>query len=1430
MYLLDTKKLIRNILIICVISTILLANTSSRASTYHVSLVEVFGKVVDGITNISLRNSVVTVFYDGSMIGKNYTTSNGNFYLILTFYQSSAPWSVNVVVENKTYYTFQNTFLLKGGYNNIGTIKLDELPTYVEIYPTIVKTDKNLPFYLNAYAYHTYYNYTTNLTALCNFTWSDGNKYEYGKEVQIKENITGSYYWNVTASYLNTSILSSKPSWVLINPTLISSINVYPNPVDAYDSVLLNLTAKYGTPPYKYVLSIANKTISTSSSFYLYRFNNSGIYNITLKDIDSVGEVNVTYAKIIVEKDLNASIIGPSYIDVGYNVMYLANITGGDGNYFYRWFVNNKSGTNNFFNISFGKPGKYNLLLNVSDTSEGIISATKTIYVHMKPSIDVLVNDVAVANTYTTEQGKSNNFEFIAINGTSPFIWNITPSLSNTNFSKYIGNIVYYNYTYTLPGKYYLVLNLTDIIGFTYNTQILVTVVPRLNFNINYNQTWDCGVPYYVHTYIINGLAPYSSTILINDNYSKNVVDNNNTVTFMVLFNKTGTYYLEISVKDSLNVSITKGFYVTVDNKTALRLFSVNGNIIEVNNVVSVEGEIINGVPPFKCYFYSNGISSSVYVENFSASVIWTLKYSIPGNYTIYFYVTDGANVTASVYINVTVVNSLNISYTFKYDPVQTNVTDQLLIRLNGGIAPYAYIIRVGSENISGITYMQGIWGNFTFFRPGDYTILANITDYTGTTLEKYFTVKVVPPIHAFLSIPSRVDVNDSFNISVNINSYGVPYYGYIYVYNLKFLINKNVTYELNFNKIGKYNATFTLFDYAGGIVYILKNFTVTNKPFAYIVGHSSIIEKDTVCKFLSLIYNGTSPYNVTWVFGGRIYYSYNFTYDFTSIGVYNLSLIVKDFYLNTAYSNITLRVEEKLTCLNESIKAEAFVSENISCPVLGGSLPYFITWIYNNTKFYGKYFNYTWVDTGVYYIFYTIQDANNYTAFGEINVTVFPFMHYELLHKNTSVVGVNYFITLVFYGGVAPYNVSVLVNGKTYTNFYCYNNTNTYIDFNKIGANSVTFIIKDYYDIEIINKWDVFVTNKLNATFVIPTLAFSNISFNITVIPHNGSSPYKIYLDNTLINDTTTINPFNLSKICLNIYVKDSMNESIRKTFYINILNVTPTVNYTSVVGAGSNMSIDFLPKLGTLSYNATLIVNKEIFYSNNDNISVGLYKSGCYNASLIVYVISSGCLVYKYYNTFLLHVEPFIGNIVFKYLFENNNKILLNFHDIYDNNITTNVSIQYLNASGPSTVYIVNGTGLLTYTPTKNDGLIKINCYNKTYIITFVSKKALFDFNINIFYAIILFFVLIVALYIFLITKKSSIIEENDKKVIEILSQYRELEYHQLINIIKFRYKYKTYMVKKMVKYLEKNNEITIKRERKGLKIVSLKRGDIK
>ncbi|MGC8725123.1 MAG: hypothetical protein ACP5RS_00870 [Thermoplasmata archaeon] len=1424
-----SKISIKITFVILVIAIVLLSNTPSYAYSYHISLAEVCGNVVDNITNVPLRGSLVTIFYDGSVIGKNYTTSNGNFYLILTF-QSSQPWNVKVVIENNTYNTFQNTFLLKGGYNNIGTIKLEELPTFVKIHPSIVKTDQNLPFYLNAYAYHTYYNFTTNLTNICNFTWNDGKKYRYGNRVYIEENITGSYYWNVTASYLNASVSSSKPTLVVINPSLVSSINIYPNPVDAYESVLLNLTANYGTPPYKYVLEISNKTISTSSSFYLYRFNNSGVHNITLKVIDSVGDVNITYTKVIVEKDLNVSIIGPSRIDVGYNVMYLANVTGGDGNYFYKWFVNNISSTTNFFNISFGKPGNYNLLLNVSDTSEGEFSTTKTIYVHMKPSINVLVDGETVVNTYTTEQGKLNNFEFIAINGTSPFIWNITPSLSSVNFTRYIGNVIYFNYTYASPGKYNLVLNLTDDMGFTYNDKILVTVVPRLNFDINYNQTWDNGVPYYVRIYIINGLAPYSSTIQINNNYSKKDVSNNNTVTFMFLFNKTGTYYVEISVEDSLSVSITKSFYVTVDNKTALRLFSVYGNTIEVNEDVSVEGEIINGVPPFKCYFYSNGISSPIYMDNFSVSIIWTLTYSIPGDYTIYFYVTDGANVTASVYINVTVVNSLNMSYTFKYNPVQTNVTDQIFIKLNGGIAPYTYLIKIGNENISGVAYTQSIWENFTFFRPGDYIILANITDYTGTILERGFTVKVVPPIKVFLSVPSTVDVNNSFNISININSYGVPYYGYIYVYNSKFLINKNVTYELNFNKIGKYNISFTLVDYAGGRIYFLKNFTIVNKPFVYIIGHSHsyIIERDTNCTFSSLIYNGTSPYNITWVFEGRVYYSYNFTYDFTSIGLYNLSLVVKDFYLNTAYCNITLRVEERLTGLNETIKAETFVSENISCPVLGGSLPYYITWIYNNTEFYGKYFNYTWVVTGIYYIFYIIRDANNYTVFGKINVTVFPFMHYDLLYKNTSVVGINYFVTLVFSGGVAPYNISILVNGKAYTDFYCYNNTSTYINFNKIGTNNVTYIVKDYYNVEIINKWQVFVSNKLSATFIIPTIAFKNISFNITVIPHNGSSPYKIYVNNKLINGTKIIQPFNLSKVCLNIYVNDSMNESIRKIFYINILNITPSVNYTNIVSAGGNISINFLPRLGALSYNATLIANNETFYSNDGNVSVGLHKSGYYNASLFVNIMSSGCTVYEYYHTFLLHVEPFIEDIVFKYLFKNGNKILLSFHDIYDNNITTNVSIQYLNASGPMTLYIVNGTGLLTYTPTKNEGLIKINCYNKTYIITFVSNKKLF--NINIIYYIISLIVLIAALYIFMITKKLSINKENNKKIIETLYQYRELEYHQLINIMKLKYKYKPNMVKKMIRDLEKSNEIYIKRERKGLKIVSLKRGDIK
>ena len=779
----------RYVSILIILLSIIATNINVKANTSTSNDIKEFlnGRVVDKYSNEPITSAFVklSLLNDSQyVVAINYSSSGGYFNLtVYTIYTS--PSYLILSIQNETYFTYvQNVVLHPNKTLAVGTIYLAGIPTKVISYPSNVITDKNVSIPLHAYAYHEYFNVLSNITTLCNYTWTDGTKILYGETIYPEQYLTsGTYYWNVTAVlyWKWTSLENINYTKYIITKELNTRINIVPYSVDAGSNAVIELNTTGGIVPYKYKIYFSKSTVTTDNNSVYHIFTHVGTDKIIVETYDSDNiTINTSYP-IIVYPRLSAFINGSSYIDAGISTTYVANVTGGDGRYSYSWYIDgvNKEylfGKN--INLTFPLPGTYKILLSINDSSGGYLNITKNIYVNNTPTLSVSILPGERVD-------KNSNVTFIIqINGgVAPYT--LLLSYKSSIINKYIlyNNTYLYICSYDAVGNYTFFAKLTDGDLSTYYVTENISVYSIPELKIIYSQQWDVDVPLNISLYISTGVSPYN--ISINSGSAiyisrRSINTLYNETYFIIEYNDTGIKNISINIQDSGGYLLNKRINIFIEHKPNIILYSsVNSGY--VNRTMTVYAKVRNGTAPFNGIFSTyNDTSGPITIYNDSI-VTWDIAYSLTGNYAIYFNLTDRANTTLTYRIFVSIYNILNSNITFSNNPVIMNKTDNFILNIIGGIAPYKYKISIGNAMvIYGTTTNNAVRGRFLWATSGNIEIDTYISDKSNSVINHFYTIFSIAQLNISVIHPQYSFGNVSFPIEIVSNNGVGPYKTYL--------------------------------------------------------------------------------------------------------------------------------------------------------------------------------------------------------------------------------------------------------------------------------------------------------------------------------------------------------------------------------------------------------------------------------------------------------------------------------------------------------------------------------------------------------------------------------------------------------------------------------------------------------------------------
>ncbi|HVQ01114.1 MAG TPA: PKD domain-containing protein, partial [Candidatus Thermoplasmatota archaeon] len=221
-------------------------------------------------------------------------------------------------------------------------------------------------------------------------------------------------------------------------------------------------------------------------------------------------------------------------------------------------------------------------------------------------------------------------------------------------------------------------------------------------------------------------------------------------------------------------------------------------------------------------------------------------------------------------------------------------------------------------------------------------------------------------------------------------------------------------TTQYSYSTIGRHTVTLNVTDGSGFSNAILKNITVTSLSASYNLSTSSFytVPGDTIVfNDTSVVSSGRHMINWTWSFNdGNVSYTRNTTHSYDSLGVYNVTLTVKDNRSETDVSHKFITIDydydppqilyvthsPDVVGMGCNVTIAAIIADNssgVNHVDVNITYPdntteaYAMTHVINDT--YGIIFNNTW-QNGVYkYGIWAVDNANNTNSLNGFNFTV---------------------------------------------------------------------------------------------------------------------------------------------------------------------------------------------------------------------------------------------------------------------------------------------------------------------------------------------------------------------------------------------------------------------------------------------------------
>lgn len=1024
---------------------------------------------------------------------------------------------------------------------------------------------------------------------------TDSTSFQSSGTYEIKVVATDSDSITATA-YFNETV-NSDPS---------ITIGSSQNPTDVGNTVNFSSSESGGTAPFNYTWELNGVKVGYSST-YSTSFGSSGSQLVFLTITDSLGNTQTqSYTETVNADPAVAITSSQNPTDVGNPVAFTASPSGGSGSYSYQWYIGGASvsGANSSsFQHTFSATGLYNVSVQVTDGTGNQASSSLNEIVNADPAVSITSsqNPTDAGNQITFTAGVTGG------TGTDSYTWTINGANQATTLNSLITS-------FGSQGTYAVNVTVTDANGNTAKDTFNETVAADPTVSIYaVNSPTDANLKSEFEALVSNGVGPFNYTWTLDSHtlYGKDV---------NYTFSSSGIYQIGLTIVDSVSQSSSASYTETVDPSPSVRINSEYGSTVDVNVNDSLSASVSGGVPGYNYTWYVDGVA-----VNQSSS--FGYSFSSTGTYTVEIQIVDKYGETNSSSLTITVEPRVGVNI---YGPSNTDINTQTVYEANATLSSGDKVVNT-TWYLSGQKITTGLLDSGLFLElivpdRGTYNLSVQVTDSGGSTNSTYKII-TVNPLPTVAIIPSYVTldtgISDQFTSSETGGASPLSY---------RWAVNGNVvgassTLDYTFSSPGTFEVVLTVKDSVGNTASAFENITVEPNPAVSIFASNGSIDSGVPDTLTASITGGVGPYNYTWYVGPNVIgYGQSITYSFpgTDIGSALATVQARDsdgIYGKGSYSVDVLAhpqarmiASETTTDLNSTVSFYGSVS--------GGVAPYNYTWDINGTAIsYGSYFQYSFLESGLYNVSFTVSDALGLSSTTYEVITVNQPIAVVIDPTYTTIdPGFTDILSSSVTGGTAPYHFTWYIGGSAVSSSSALNFSES-----SPGTYSVTLTVSDLYGKEASYTVSITVVEPLSVspTPTYPTLD-TNVSDPISASVSGGTGPYTysweiggqlVSTSQSFLYAFTTPGKYNVT-----LAVTDNLGESQTQIFTITVRG-NPTVEIVSAsnkTDVGVATTFEASINGGTGPYTYEWIVNGQSY--NSSSVAYSFSSTGDYTIQLTV------------------------------------------------------------------------------------------------------------------------------------------------------------------------------------------------------------------